>query len=1588
MSTATWPVELERRCRIVQQRWRDLVLARGLGQTLAVSCGGLLILLASDWWFDWPGVVRLAAIVAVLIATARVAFRSAQRWWRGVPTETLVRQLDQQDPDGQERLRTWWQLSSNDGVRQTTTAKVCYRGLTREIERWLSEAPFPSSWRGNKPVAIFAIGCVLLCAVVSPAMFWTPGYGLLWQRVIWPMQDLGWFRDVWLQVESPVPAVASGSELPVQCRVTPLWAYWSSGGSGSAAAQGAAVPPVFLKWRAAGSSAILERRCDLLDDGTIALVRIPRVTTEITWWLETTGGRSRKYVTQALPAPELMSAEVLVDPPAYTGLPSQKYPVSSQSISVLTNSRLTWQLRWSQPLAAARLMFVAPQSEASRDRSAASLTDGRSAVGVPAPATPVLETPQAGSANLERSRSNGSGSASSGVGTLVPENAKPGPWQQWQPARKEIGLVTSVNTAAEVWVEVTTNRGLTVVRPLSKLAVTADRPPTWTVQLPASQSVALSDSILLEAVAEDDLGLHSCELHVAGTQVKRTVAGPATRGRPRQIPWSISVPVADLASGPGDVVTLRLRAVDSATPGQIGWSDPLVFVVRRASDSLPGEQLAQATQDARRALQEVRQELEQARNKTRDVHQKIGAATIRERDPVQQDALTKAQQQVQQVEQQFREWTDRLPENPWWNAARESAEKTSEGSLAEGQKRLEQAASEEPRDQVATLSEALNELARSADELSRLDAQLGAMATRARQADELLALAERADALAQRLETPPAAVEANSAQMPGDEATGDTAPAEAAEDGNASAAEPPAGGSVPAESNADQPPADQPPADQPAANQPPAASDQSPAGQAAPSVASEATAKKPTTEQASQAANGEQGNQAEDPNGNQLKTPDAEPMAQDDAVAMQQNRAENEAQRSAQSDVERLSQELEDWLRRHPDFAEAIEHAADEQLQAIGKQAAALRTRQEQQLAQLTDDSDPDDAAVAEANPPADSALMADDGAAATGNPAESPDGSLPDAPMSPAPMSNDASPDAAMNEDASSGEPSKGKAANSETAKDAKEQSSTSKPANGDPPPTESPDGESLTGEPMAGSGSGDAQPGVRASERPNDGANDRAVDAGRPWNTPRPDSAEVERGRQAAAELREQAQSALKQAKDLLEQEGPASEATMAAIQAAEQAEQAVNSLQQGQPRQACAQCQAAGNSSERVGQSAATSAARREGQRQATGLQDLASQLEQMSPDQARGVQQFNQQAMQQQARKLRDQLNSAPPDKSVDKPSDKPAGGTEGEAAKPASGQPSPARAVDQALQRAESAMESAAEALGLDEPAAARQASQEATSALKDVERLTADSAPPENSRRLVPSQAGQSLAQARQSLSQAREQLDPLAEDRNNSAEVSNPTAEGSQPAEESRTAKEGQSNPGAESPMAHPEALSSSKPNARQAPQSLRSAANALRTVSTCPLGGACSGESSVAGNLSKKSGQSGSQPASESAGSSSSGTANSPRPTAQPDESPVEQLKAEVARRKFRVWGRMTGPLQSEVWQGAAPGQHPDYAAQIRSYFERLAKNNPEVVGKDAAPSPNPAASSSTKPAATDSQPSGSKATGSPSRPTTVVP
>jgi len=401
--------------------------------------------------------------------------------------------------------------------------------------------------------------------------------------------------------------------------------------------------------------------------------------------------------------------------------------------------------------------------------------------------------------------------------------------------------------------------------------------------------------------------------------------------------------------------------------------------------------------------------------------------------------------------------------------------------------------------------------------------------------------------------------------------------------------------------------------------------------------------------------------------------------------------------------------------------------------------------------------------------------------------------------------------------------------------------------------------------------------------------------------------DAAAFKAGAEAAKAQQQLAQQATRQALKLAQQEGSDSKAPQAAAKFARQAADAARQAQAGNLDQAAKQGQGAAEAAQEAANQLSSkdepaSPQSEQANQLAQRQQELAEQLQQMSgskPAQQGAQQQGQQQladateSLSRQFEQTAKELGSAPLDA-------KPGAAAAGKA--------------QQAASQAQQSMKQAVESAQANDPKSAAEHSARAAEQLRQAAQQADNHGTPPQSGQSIPESVAGKVTKAAQQLGEAQQQL-------------STSKARSEKPAE--TNPPEGKNSDG----TPQNEGLARAAEEFRQAAAAMRKAAQA-------------SGQSVASNDPSSKSRQLGDPQQDPSEPSQDPGEASlaGGGPPGQFDgaqaEADIKHLDAELKKQAQRNWGKLPGQLRTEILQGANKKPRPEYAKQIKSYFEEIAK------------------------------------------------
>lgn len=459
----------------------------------------------------------------------------------------------------------------------------------------------------------------------------------------------------------------------------------------------AAEVPLTVHWRSIGDRTWQARTLQSCDTGRASGV-IPHVPRDVEWYVTTPGVESPRSLTRVIDPPQIVALTAMIDPPGYTREVSRHTSVAGD-LAVLAGSRLHFTFVCDRALKQAALLW--------------------------------------------------------------PDDDNPNGMVLHPVTLTHHGMRGTVNvvatTTGPMTLRLTTPQGLILDDPPRSLTVRSDQPPVVQLEGPASLTLRPDDRHEIVAHSVDDFGLTTMELHIELTgQSAEPIAQPLPSGTTTAelrrvidlLPWTLS---------PGTSVALRVRALDNREhpSPQEGWSAPQVIVISPSAVSNAERRLADNTRQSRNELGEIIQQLEDERTRLRDVHQKTAAAAVRQKPAEQDERLKEIAAGHEELQHRLIDFAAMLPDDEPGEALRQETEQVTSSPLEAAAEKLAATPKLAPRDQIPTLSQALDDLAAAKKALQKIDDALIARSALGDDLKTLQQLANRSDRLAEQMPTSP-----------------------------------------------------------------------------------------------------------------------------------------------------------------------------------------------------------------------------------------------------------------------------------------------------------------------------------------------------------------------------------------------------------------------------------------------------------------------------------------------------------------------------------------------------------------------------------------------------------------------------------------------------------------------------------------------------------------------------------------------------------------------------------------------------------------------------------------------------------------
>lgn len=574
------------RLNAIHRSWKQGLALRSAFRAVSIA---ILVMAAAallDLANPWPDGAR-PIVFWMWIGLVAVVFLIGLGSLRHHDRATSARRVDEALGSTRGIVRSAVDLAADSDATTSELGKMLRSRAIGKAADALQAVPVAGRWpvQELRRHGLAALGLLLALLVLSLVF---PGpWGTSLRRLLYPLADIPPFSRYQFQVKETSPRVHYGEDLLLAVDV------------GGAPVEEA----VWAQVRDPATGTVSRARCFRGSSGTEFTHRLEKVVGPVDVSFALGKARSNWIPVEVLYQPKISSADVEITPPAYTGLPVDRFPLGSKELRGLEGSRIALRLTSNRHLSKGTAT-ITPLNDRLRER----------------------------------------------LGEVIETQAL---------STKEIIFTWTLRATANVKVDIADVRGTFSAAPL-EVTQTAlpDNPPGAEIVQPPPMSVATPRSVLpLDLRGEDDFGL-------GRVSMVRSLVGFRDRAEllaegllPRTFSKKESIELEPLGARPGDVLEFYAEASDR-NPSLLGITTSGVARVQIISEEdyaailrtrITVEEFTARYQAALDALQQAREAL-QAMEKAAASGDAESTAKATEAAAA---ALAKAKQTMEQIAEDF-----------------------------------------------------------------------------------------------------------------------------------------------------------------------------------------------------------------------------------------------------------------------------------------------------------------------------------------------------------------------------------------------------------------------------------------------------------------------------------------------------------------------------------------------------------------------------------------------------------------------------------------------------------------------------------------------------------------------------------------------------------------------------------------------------------------------------------------------------------------------------------------------------------------------------------------------------------------------
>ena len=717
------PPDVTSRLSALRSRVRQMAILRGVGVFLTLESLLLILVIAADLWLDLNPSSRTVLLAGLGITSLGLAWKFLyQPASKKFSDAELASIAEQHYPSLAERVTSLVELTDPNLPENQRGSALMRELLEMETVEQVGACDFEESVSSKPAVKRFGMGLMSVTVLTLSLIIFPAVSQQLLARLFMPWGNYDSVSKLLIEIDGGDRVVARGSNVTIDAKVS-----WRSGSKDP-------VPePIELIWTNAEGDDD-HRALDFDGDSMSFKTVVPNAFDSFEYYVRSEGGRSKTYKIDVVDAPEVVVAQLEVNPPGYVGLPRKQIDGVTGEMNLFEHSKLSFKFEFNKPVESAEIVWSAPMVHPASEFARAD-ADGDAVEGA---------------AHVDANPGDPARRVGPYSNDLILLESVPNTKLVMSADKKSATLEMPAEIQGSFLVELKDEHGIkNDDESHREFVVTRDQPPLLLTTGSNRDQAKPTDVYGWKVGVVDDIGVGALELHVRSTNgFDQVFAIPEDKLGELSVEHQFLLDLSDLEIQHGETLILQLRAADERPIPGVNevWSEERIVSVRNDTSAQGTEALTAEQNDLRRELRAIKRAVADAS----DTAKTLGNDS---------DTRGEDQEFVKDVEElaesesvlagRLQKLAERFDQHPLFANLTKKLKAEAQEPLGEAAKQIDAAIAKELDEQAAELEKNSDDVEEVHAKLGELEAEFEELAELEKDLLELNGIAQRAKQLAQ-----------------------------------------------------------------------------------------------------------------------------------------------------------------------------------------------------------------------------------------------------------------------------------------------------------------------------------------------------------------------------------------------------------------------------------------------------------------------------------------------------------------------------------------------------------------------------------------------------------------------------------------------------------------------------------------------------------------------------------------------------------------------------------------------------------------------------------------------------------------------